>query len=165
MLKTISALLFITLSATQVMADEMQTRFGKLTATDRFAKGDAILRLNGKQIQPKVEGNNGLSFVKVFQIGDSDAVLVQNDGGNGCPATYYLLTLSAKSTTVSPEFGSCSDLVETQQNGPQITVTMPGFASARDEAKMSAAQRKKLYAPKTYVYKAGVVYEGGKPVK
>ena len=167
MLKPVTALLLLALSITPALADKIQTRFGQLSATDRMpGDGDAILRLNGKPVQPTVEGNNGLTFIKVFQIGATDVALVQDDGGTGCPALYYFVTLSAAGTQVSPQFGSCSDLVEPRQDGQQIQVTMPDFLTAIQESEMSQAQRNKVYKQKkTFVYRDGTVYENGKPLR
>ena len=167
MLKPLAGLLLLALSITPAFADKIQTRFGELSAVDRLPDdGDAILRLNGKPVQPTVEGNKGLSIIKVFQIGATDVALIQDDGGTGCPALYYFVTLSANGTKVSPEFGSCSDLVETKQDGQQIQVTMPGFLTASQEADLSQAQRNKAWKErKIFTYRDGTVYENGKPVK
>lgn len=167
MLKPLIGLLLLTLSITPAFAEKIKTRFGELSVVNRLVDdGDAILRLNGKPVQPTVEGNNGLSFIKVFQIGATDVALIQDNGGTGCPALYYFVTLSAAGTRVSPQFGSCSDLVDTKLNGQQIQVTMPGFLTAVQEADMTRAQRNKVWAQKkTFTYRNGTVYENGKPVK
>jgi hypothetical protein len=98
------------------------TRYGKLSDTD-----DNLLTLDGKQVAPTVQGNNGLDFVKIFRVGQSDITLVQDDGGTACPAQYYFITINEKGTTSSPSFGTCSDLIKVRQDGDAILVTMAGF--------------------------------------
>lgn len=137
-------------------AGGVTTPFGKLSVSD-----DKVLQLNGKPAIPHVEGNNSLGFVAQVALKNHRAVLVQNNGGTACPATYRWVIVSDGSYTVSPEFGSCSDLAKVSTASGALVVTMPGFAGdsePTDERKRVARTRM------TYVYDGKNLTENGKPV-
>lgn len=158
-------MMLLMLCISSAFAERIQTRFGELSATeDMFS--EAILLLNGQAIQPTVKSNNHFSFIKIFQIGAADIVLLQDNGGTGCPAQYRFITLSGDDITVSPTFGSCSDLIKTRQNRQQIVVTMPAFRTYEEWLQMSKVERRRLDAQAAvYIYENGIVYESGKPIK
>lgn len=133
------------LLSTTAFADEMATRYGKLSTN-----ADNFLLFNGKQIKPDIQGNNSLSLVGLFRVDDVDVVLVQDNGGTACPAFFQFVTVSASGATQSAGFGTCSDLIKTTQDGNTIVVTMPRMKG-------------KGYAK--YVFQKGVVKENGKVVK
>lgn len=130
-------------------ADRMATRYGNLQV-DSKEPYEAMLLHNGKKIYG--EGNYTISLEQKFQVGDQDVVLVgHSEGGNACPATYFFVTLKpGNKVEKSPDFGTCSDLVEVKQDAAGIMVNMPKM-NGRGKAK--------------YVYKNGVVTENGKPLK
>jgi hypothetical protein len=137
--------------------DELSTRHGKLSTST-----DNVLLFNGKPVKPEVQGNNSLSFVEKFQLGNTDVVLVQDNGGSACPAQYHFVTVAASGIRVSPSFGSCSDLAEVSRKGDQILVSMPGFVGPFES---KAAQAKAARRKHVFVYANGVVTENGKPIK
>ncbi len=137
-------------------ADGVTTPFGELTVSDN------VLLLNGKPVNPRVEGNNSLGFVAQVALKNRRAVLVQNNGGTACPATYRWVTISDGSYVISPEFGSCSDLVKVATVSETLVVTMPGFAGDLEPA----AERKRAARTKMkYVYDGKTLTENGKPVR
>ncbi|MGN4110292.1 hypothetical protein ACS0X5_11790 [Burkholderia gladioli] len=134
----------------------MTTPFGKLTVS-----ADNALMLDGKAVNPRVEGNNSLSFVAQVALKNRRAVLVQNNGGTACPATYQWVIVSDGGNTVSPDFGSCSDLAKVSTASGVLVVTMPGFAGdAEPAAERKRAARKRM----TYAYDGKTLTENGKPV-
>ncbi|WP_124597038.1 hypothetical protein [Burkholderia stagnalis] len=136
-------------------ADGVTTPFGKLSVSDN------VLLLDGKPVNPRVEGNNSLGFVVQVALKNRRAVLVQNNGGTACPATYRWVMISDSGYTLSPEFGSCSDLVKVATVSETLVVTMPGFAGdSEPAAERKRAARKRM----TYVYDGKTLTENGKPV-
>ncbi|WP_126242814.1 hypothetical protein [Burkholderia gladioli] len=137
-------------------ANGVTTPFGKLSVSD-----NNVLLLDGKPVNPHVEGNNSLGFVAQVALKNRRAVLVQNNGGTACPATYRWVTVSDGGYTVSAEFGSCSDLVKVSTVSERMVVTMPGFAGdAEPAAERKRAARKRM----TYAYDGKTLTENGKPV-
>ncbi|RYH55850.1 MAG: hypothetical protein EON54_12490 [Alcaligenaceae bacterium] len=126
------------------MAD-MATRYGKLTVNDALA-----LQLNGKVVAPIVEGNSGLQFLSLYQIGDADVVVLQSVGGTACPIQLRLVTVRASGLRVSPEFGSCSELVTHTFDGEVVTFSMPKMQGKGNDV---------------FRYAKGVVTQAGKPIK
>lgn len=123
---------------------EQITRYGKLSIDEESA-----LLFNGKIVEPRIQGNNGLSFEEIFKIGNTDVVLIQNIGGTACPALFTLVTVSISGLSQTPDFGTCSDLAESTTNGKSITITMPKIRG-KGMAK--------------YVFTGGKLTENGKPV-
>jgi len=97
-------------------------RFGTLSIND-----DKVLMLNGQAVRPEIQGNNSLRILKVFQVDSTDIVIVQDNGGTGCPALYYALTVTSGGARPTKSFGTCSDLAKISQDGNAVIVEMPGF--------------------------------------
>lgn len=133
-----------------------KTPFGTLSAN-----GSNVLLLDGKPVSPQIEGNNSLSFVAQVAMKNHRAVLVQDNGGTGCPALYHWVILSESSYTVSPEFGSCSDLPKVSTGSGKLVVTMPDFAG---DAVPDAERVRVAKTTKKYVYDGRTLTENGKPV-
>ncbi|UJB66896.1 hypothetical protein YS110_20060 [Acidovorax sp. YS12] len=79
-----------------------------------------------------VQGNAALHIAAHYELENRDIVLLQDTGGTLCPALYRFVTLTAQGITVTPEFGSCSDIatatLEKAPDGtPMPLVTMNGF--------------------------------------
>lgn len=137
-------------------ADGVTTPFGKLSVSDN------VLLLEGKPVNPRIEGNNSLGFVAQVALKNRRAVLVQSNGGTACPATYRWVMVSDGGYTVSPEFGSCSDLARVSTVSEALVVTMPAFAGDSEPA----AERKRAARTRmTYVYDGKTLTENGKPVR
>jgi hypothetical protein len=102
---------------------KVKTRYGVLSVREE----DNILLFKGKPVAPAIEGNSSLSIVANYELGKSDVLLLQNNGGTACPALYRFITISAAGLQVTPEFGTCSDIIyPTSDLKARITVAMVG---------------------------------------
>lgn len=136
-----------------------KTRHGVLSVNE----DDNTLLFKGKRVLPGVEGNNSLSIVASHELGRSDVLLLQNNGGSACAALYRFITVSASGITATPEFGTCSDLIYPTSDGKtSITVTMPGAAGAGES---KGTQNRATLTKFVYRYQGGQVTENGKSVK
>ena len=120
------------------------TRFGGL----RIAEQDKLL-FNERPLAREVFGVAGLNFKALFQLKAADVVLVQETGGSGCPAMFYLVTLNASGAKLSQSFGTCSEFVKPERLGDELFIHMPGVPGA--------------YGPNTFQYRAGVLTNMGEP--
>lgn len=148
------SLFFVFLS---VSAEEIPTRFGKLTIND-----ENVLSYNNRAVSPEIRGNYSLGMVDAYQLSGADVVLLQDSGGTACPAQFYLVTTSVNGVQSTPAFGTCSDLIEIKRTGESIVITMPGFMGPFESpaAQMKAAKEKHVY-----IFKDAVVTEDGRVVK
>src|SRR6185295_7183400 len=67
----------------------VSTRFGVLSVNE-----DKILQFKGQSLVPVIEGNNGLDLGEVMRMGATDVVLVTDNGGSGCPAVFYFVSVT-----------------------------------------------------------------------
>lgn len=134
------------------------TRQGPLVIAE-----DNTLRLRGKPILPHVQGNNFLSIVMDYSIGNQDVILLQNTGGSACPALYQFIIVQAGSVKATPEFGSCSDIIYPRWDGQHtITIDMLGYSGPMGSEK---EQRQAAMSKETYRYAQGRVMFQGKEIK
>lgn len=82
-----------------------------------------------------VQGNAALHIVAHLEQPSSDTVLLQDSGGALCPARYRFATFTAQGLTVTPAFGTCSDIAAvnrqtTAQGYTDLVVTMLSFEGA-----------------------------------
>lgn len=140
-----------------------KTRYGQVQVKVSPDSGQETLYFNHKMVLPKIEGNNGLSVEGIYQLHMDDVVLVQDIGGSGCPVQLYFVKISPKQKlTVSPAFGSCSDLIKVTAKPDQIVVTMPDFMGAPE----SEAQKRQIAQKKmTYSYDGKLLKQNGKPLQ
>lgn len=138
-------------------AKEVSTRFGVLSVDE-----DRILLFKGQPLDPPIEGNNSLDLGELTSIGPTDVVLVTNNGGTGCPFTYYFVSTSASGAKGTPFFGTCNQLISMKRQGDLIVLILPGFYGP---AMPAAARRRAEKQRHVFVYRGGVVYKNGKPVK
>lgn len=150
----IASLPFLISSA---FAEDIPTRFGSLKIND-----ENMLLYKNRPLNPEIQGNNSLSVVGTYQLGNSDVVLIQDNGGTACPAQLYFVTASASGVKASSAFGTCTDLIDVKPMADSISVTMPGFKGPFES---KAAQRKAAKEKHAYVFKGGALTENGKPVK
>lgn len=109
-----------------------KTRFGSLAV----AADNVSLQLNGKPVLPAVAGNNSLSIVASYELGNADVVLLQNTGGSACAAMYSFITLTKTNLRATPEFGTCSDIIRvTNDLKGSVTVVMVGFSGPFESPK------------------------------
>jgi len=130
----------------------MDTRRGTLAIGD-----DGTLRWRGRSVLPAVQANNSLSLVARHEVGRTDVLLLQNNGGSACPARYRFITVSASGIATSPEFGTCSDLIYPTGDARGVTVAMPAFAGPGQRA----APRRRV----VYRYENGHVTENGRVLR
>ena len=102
--------------------EEVATRFGSLTIDS-----DKELLFNGRKLTPSVVGNNSLNMDNPIQIGETDVVLVLDNGGSACPSMYYFVTFSKAGARATKPFGTCADVTSVKQAGNSIRVIMPGY--------------------------------------
>ena len=146
-------------SAASDYKDKVKTRFGLVS----FNEDTRTLYYKGKEISPPIEGNNGLSIVNSYELGNNDVLLLLNDGGSACPAQYRFLTISAKGINATPEFGTCSDIIYPVSDlKTNITVSMIGYMG---EGEPKAAQKKAAMTKYVYRFANGIVTENGKVIK
>lgn len=125
---------------------DLTTPYGAISISE-----DKVLLVNGKPTIPVVEGDFSLSVKQhtVFQSGY--ALLIMNiSGGTACPAQYRWVLLEASGPKVTPEFGTCSDLVQVTQANNSLMVTMPNMADGRSVL---------------YAFDGSTVFEDGKALK
>ena len=131
------------------------TRFGKVRID-----GEQRVSLDGSLLSPALEVGDRLRIVKTFEVGDRDAVLLEAINGSACPATFYMLTVAAKSISGSPSFGTCSDSTRFAQAGDTVRLTMPGFAGKFESTADQTAAAQESHV---YLYRNGTVTEEDQP--
>ena len=137
-----------------------KTRFGMVSVRE----DDKRLMFKGKPVLPAIEGNNGLSIVANYEMGPSDVLLLQDTGGTACPALFRFITVSAAGVRVTPEFGTCSDIIFPTMDTKTATITIAanGFRGPFEPE----AEKQKAYMTKTvFRFANGRVTENGKLVK
>jgi hypothetical protein len=137
--------------------ENIPTRFGMLRINE-----EKMLLYKNSPLTPGIQGNNSLSKVGTYQLGESDVVLVQDNGGTGCPAQLYFVAVSVSGVKATSAFGTCTDLIDVKQTADTISVTMPGFMGSSESEK---AQKKAAKEKHIYVFKGGVLTENGMLVK
>ena len=138
-------------------AEDTLTRFGQLKINN-----ENMLLYKNRPLNPEIQGNNSLSMVGTYQIGNSDVVLIQDNGGTGCPALLYFVSISNNGAKATSPFGTCSDLIDAKQVADSISVTMPGFKGPFES---KAAHRKAAKEKYVFIFRGGVLTENGKAVK
>jgi hypothetical protein len=136
---------------------EVVTRFGSLTVND-----DKALSFKGRQFTPPIIGNNSLSLNDPIQIGETDVVLVQDNGGTACPSLYYFVTVSRSGAKATKAFGTCADVTSMKKVGDSIRVVMPGFRGPFEPESVQLRANRQRHV---FVFRAGVITENGKPAK
>ncbi len=139
---------------------KLKTRFGVVSVRE----DDNLLLFKGKPVAPAIEGNSSLAIVANYEIGQTDVLLLQDNGGTACPALFRFITVSAAGLRTTPEFGSCSDIIYPSMDSKTstVTVTMNGFMGPAN----SEADKNKAYMTKTvFRFANGQMTENGKLVK
>jgi hypothetical protein len=85
----------------------VKTRHGTVSVRAQ----DHVLLFRGKPVVPVIEGNSGMSIVASYEQGQAAVLLMQNTGGSACPAVFRVLTVAAGGVRMTPEFGTCSDII------------------------------------------------------
>ena len=145
-------------SAISTYDKSIKTRYGVLSVRDE----GQLLMFKGKPVMPAVEGNSGLGIVAQYEQDKTDLVLIQNTGGTACPALFRFITVSAVGVRMTPEFGTCSDVIYPTINSESATITMNEFRGPFE----SEVEKQKTYMTKTvFRFANGRVTENGKPLK
>jgi hypothetical protein len=132
----------------------VSTRFGHLTVGQ-----NKMLLFKGRPLDPPIRGNNGLDVGEPFRIGETDVVLVTDNGGTACPFLYYFVTISRSGAKATPSFGTCNSVTVTKRTGDSVSLTMHGFLGPFEPE----AQRKKAFREThVFVFHDGVVSERDK---
>ena len=134
-----------------VFCKDIPTRFGSLKINEQY-----ILLYKNRPLSPTIRGNSSLSIVNIYQIGNSDVVLIQDNGGTACPASFIFLSVTSNGVKTTERFGTCADLIESKLVKESIFVKMPGFMGPYQplEERMEAAGETHVF-----VFKAGVLTE------
>jgi hypothetical protein len=122
---TLAALMIVSsLASAQVpqLAQKVETRFGALSVGD-----DTVLRFHGRRLQPSIKGNYSLNLGRPFHVGESDVVLVTDNGGTACPYLYYFVTLSESGAQATHSFGTCNIVLSVKQKDESISISMHGY--------------------------------------
>lgn len=139
---------------------KFKTRFGVVSVRE---EGNLLL-FKGKPVAPAIEGNNSLSIVAHYEMGQSDVLLLQDNGGTACPALFRFVTVNAAGLRATPEFGSCSDIIYPSMDikTATITITTNGFMGPFEP---EAEKRKAYMTKRAFRFANGQVMENGKLVK
>ena len=138
------------------MARSIDTRFGPVSI-DRNT-----LMFRGKPVVPSVVGEAGLVLGQVLQVGSYDAVVVENLlGGDGCPAMFQVVRVTAQGATASKTFGTCSEATDVSRKGDAVSLRMPTVSTLAQQraGKGDAGQMH------VFVVTNGAVTDNGKPVR
>lgn len=138
----------------------LKTRHGMASIREE----DNTLLFRGKPTKPAVEGNSGLSIIANYEVGNTDVLLLQSTGGTACPALYRFVSIGPSSLDVSPEFGTCSDIIYPTFNARTgVTMAMLGFVGPFEPA---AAQKRAAMTKTIYQWSPrGQLTVNGKPVR
>ncbi len=124
MIKTAKTAVFLALgllaAAAPAAADPVATRFGVMDYDDNAR----LLTYQGKPVR-NAEPNNGFNLYGPKAAGAYDLVMVENMGGSFCPAQYRVAVLSSAGLKLSPEFGTCSDLMDSHFDGQKLKMVQP----------------------------------------
>jgi hypothetical protein len=151
---TIAALMMVSSQAfTQVpqLAQKVETRFGALSVGD-----DTVLRYRGRSFQPSIKGGYSLKLGRPFRIGESDVVLVTDNGGTACPYLYYFVTLTKSGAQATHSFGTCNAVVSLKQKEESIWITMHGY---RGPFEPEEDRRQAAHTTHVFAFHDGVVKE------
>lgn len=137
-------------------AQNIPTRFGGMAVS-----AENVLLYKNHPLDPSVAGNNSLSVIGTYSIGNEDIVLIQDNGGSACPALYYFVTVTASTAKATPSFGTCTDLIEVNKLTDSISIRMPGFLGPFEPVQ---DQKNAMKEKHIFIFKDNVLTENGKVV-
>ena len=89
MFKYLSLIVLLPFLISSAVAEDISTRFGQATLKEN-ASGDSLdLLLNGLKIS-SLEANSLNGFRDVYQLGNTDVLVVYTLAGGGCGSYYFL---------------------------------------------------------------------------
>ena len=136
---------------------QVSTRFGNLSVNE-----NRMLLFEGRPLSSPAQGNNSLDLGNPISIGQTDVVLVRDNGGTACPFLYYFVTVSKAGVKVTPSFGTCGKLTNIKRIGKSISVTLRGY---RGPFEPEAERRRVAKERHEFILREGVVTEKAKTVK
>ncbi len=109
--------------STAIASDYCKLKRGELEVVGDA--NDQVLLLNEKELV-KCQGFN-LSIERTFSLNNKEiALIMENSGGTGCPAEFFLVCLDSKGkANVTPRFGTCSDLFKAQIKDGKLVINIP----------------------------------------
>jgi len=176
LLAAVAGLALGTINVHAGQESNLQIRAGKLRIVET-PTGDQVLLLNNKKLSSFT--SMSVTVEQKYVIGDRDVVLLANNsGGMACPMQYVFVSASVQGDVrVSPEFGTCSDLIKVVQQGDKVTVSMPkmngrgsaSFAYANDalyeNGKLAKGSQPPLEEGDVLINGRGQVLTSGNPSK
>jgi hypothetical protein len=156
----IAAALFLFLcpiAFSQNSDESVHTRFGTVSFDD-----NGHLRFRGRLVQPGIDTSRTLDLTTVYNLADSDVVVVSAMDGIACPYTYFFVSVSKAGATVSKESGTCAKADDMRSDRHSVTLVMQGFLGPGEPP----AQRQKAFKEKhIIVFRDGQVTDNGKPTR
>ncbi|HUH60787.1 MAG TPA: hypothetical protein VL001_12025 [Candidimonas sp.] len=108
---------------------QLSTPYGKLYISPSEYVYESKLRLDSADLEPEITGMLNISHA--FKMPKAHAALVSiNRGDNVCPVMYRWIVLRADGYKMSPEFGSCSELIKVSAQPGQLTLQTPSRESS-----------------------------------
>ena len=115
-----AATLLLAMPSMAVAQQSATTRFGPVSVERN------TLMFRGRPVTPSIVGDMSLGLDQVLRVGSYDAVIVRNNlGGNGCPAMFYVVSVTDQGAKASPSFGTCSEAAEVSKRGNGVSLRMP----------------------------------------
>ena len=117
-----------------------------------------IVSLDGKKLREVEAQGVSVKWMSGGGGATNYALLGVNSGGSACPMTFFIVEVPPEGNTrVSPEFGSCSDLITSANALPGgVSVSMPDFLGPFESPEDRA---KAANTTKTYFWQDGVLKE------
>ena len=101
-----------------------ESPYGTLTVETSEYVYESELYLNNKPVQPTLQGLLDISYI--YDLKQAHAVLVSvSDGNPKCAVRYHWVVLKPNGYSVSPAFGSCSELIKVSSKGKRLIVATP----------------------------------------
>ena len=133
------------------LAQQVQSRFGSLSVGD-----DTVLRFRGHRLQPSIKGGYSLNLGRPFRMGESDVVLVTDNGGTACPYLYYFVSLSDSGAQATHSFGTCNAVISVKQKDNSILLSMHGYRGPFEPYEERIKAARQIH---TFVFHDGAVKE------
>ena len=106
----------------------LSTPYGTLDVAPSEYVYESRLRINNSEVNPAITGMLNITYA--FSTPKAHIALVSiNSGSNTCPVSYRWVILQESGYSVSPEFGSCSDLIKVSAQGRLLTLQTPSHSA------------------------------------
>lgn len=116
------------------VADEQKKVMVNGKLLEIYSGSPPIVVIGDKVVLRPPEITAYLNVEGIYEGVDSTYVLVsEGTGGAACPASFAIIELQGPKTTVSQEFGTCSDIAKAEAKGDSLVVTIPKFDGTGEE--------------------------------